>query len=110
MVGGGEVAAHQSSRNEGNVSGIAVISGDGRWSLGDLDLRQFDGCGLCQQAGRNGVPLPLTLRPSRCELSSMAVQCSGRSPQPAGSGYRDRVVFPPAGGESSASSLGLTVN
>ena len=26
----GEAAAHQSSRNEGNVSGIAVISGDGR--------------------------------------------------------------------------------
>ena len=30
VVGGGEVIAHQSSRNEGNVSGIAVISGDGR--------------------------------------------------------------------------------
>ena len=28
VAGGGEVAAHQSSRNEGDVSGIAVISGD----------------------------------------------------------------------------------
>ena len=30
VVGAGEVAAHQSSRNEGNVSGVAVISGVGR--------------------------------------------------------------------------------
>ena len=49
-------------------------------------------------------------RPPRCEVSSRAVQCSGRSHQLSGSGYRDRVVSPPTGGESSASSLGLTVN
>ena len=49
-------------------------------------------------------------RPPRCEVSSRAVQCSGRSPQPAGSGYRDRVVSPPAGGKGSASLLGLTVS
>ena len=46
VVGGGEVASHQSSRNEGDVSGIAVISGGGRWSSGDRDVRQLDGCGL----------------------------------------------------------------
>ena len=39
-----------------------------------------------------------------------AVQCSGRSPQPLGSDYRDRVFSPPAGGERSASALGLTVD
>ena len=48
--------------------------------------------------------------PPRCEVSTRAVQCSGRSPQPSGSGYRDRVVSPPTGGERFASSLGLTVD
>ena len=117
MVGAGEVAGHQSSRNEGIVSSIAVISGVGRRSPCDLD-----GGGLRQQAGRDGLPLPLLVgqpasevvgesrRPPRCEVSSRAVQCSGRSPHPSGSGYRHRVVSPPAGGESSASSLGLAVD
>ena len=121
VVGAGEVAAHQSSRNEGIVSGIAVISGVGRWSPCDRDVRQLDG-GLHQQAGRDGLPLPLLIgqpssevvgesrRPPRCEVSARAAQCSGRSPQPSGSGYRDRVVSPLAGGERSASSLGLAVN
>ena len=59
VVGAGEVAAHQSSRNEGIVSGIAVISGVGRRSPCDRDVRQLDGCGLRQQAGRDGLPLPL---------------------------------------------------
>ena len=38
VVGGGAVAAHQSSRNEGDVSGIAVISGDGTGSSCDHDV------------------------------------------------------------------------
>ena len=59
MVGAGEVAAHQSSRNEGNVSGVAVISGVGRQSPCDRDVRQLDCCGLRQQAGQYGLPLPL---------------------------------------------------
>ena len=59
VVGAGEVAAHQSSRNEGIVSGIAVISGVGRRSPCDRDVRQLDGCDLRQQAGRDGLPLPL---------------------------------------------------
>ena len=37
-VVGGEVAAHQSSRDEGTVSGIAVISGGGHRSLCDCDV------------------------------------------------------------------------
>ena len=59
VVGAGEVAAHQSSRNEGNVSGVAVISGVSRHFLCDRDVQQLDGCGLCQQAGRDGLLLPL---------------------------------------------------
>ena len=101
VVRGGEVVAHQPSRDGGNVSGIAVISAGGRQSLGDHDVRQLNGCGLCQQAGWYGVPLPLLVgqspsevdgesrRPPRCEVSTGSVQCPGRSPQPSGSGYRD---------------------
>ena len=122
VVAVGEVAARRSSQDEGIVSGIAVISGVGRWSPCDCDVRQLDGGGLRQQAGQDGLPLPLLVgqpasevdgesrRPPRCEVSTRAVQCSGRSHQPSGSGYRDRVVSPPVGGERSASSLGLTVD
>ena len=46
VVGGGEGAAYQSFRDEGNVSGIAVISGGGHWSSCDRDVRQLDRCGL----------------------------------------------------------------
>ena len=48
LVGAGEVAAQQSPRNEGNVSGVAVISGVGRRSPCDRNVRHFDGCGLRQ--------------------------------------------------------------
>ena len=119
MVGPGEVVAHQSPGNEGIVSRLAVIPGVGRKSPCDSDVRQLDGCGLRQQAGRDGLPSPLLVgqsasevdgdsrRPPRRQVSSRAVQCSGRSPQPSGSGYRDRVVSPPSGGERPASPLGL---
>ena len=122
VVRGGEVAAHQSSRNEGDVSGIAVISGGGRGSSCDRDVRQLDCCGVRQHAGWDGLPLPLLVGqpasevdgesrpPPRCAVSSRAVQCFGRSPRPLGSGYRDRVISPPAGGEGSPSSLGLAVD
>ena len=56
VVGTGEVAAHQSPGNEGFVSGIAVIPGVGRRSPCDRDVRQLDGGGLRQQAGRDGLP------------------------------------------------------
>ena len=122
VVGAGEVTAHQSSRNEGIVSGIAVISGVGRRSPCNRDVCQLDGGGLHQQAWRDCLPILLLVgqpasevdgesrRSPRCEVSTRAVQCSGPSPQPSGSGYRDRMVSPPAGGESSALSLGLTDN
>ena len=122
VVGVGEVAAHQSSQNEGSVSGIAIISGVGRRSPCDSDVWQLDSCGLRQQAGRDGLLFPLLVGqpscevdgesrcPPRCEVSTRAVQCSGRSPRPLGSGYRDQVVSPPADGERSASALGLIIN
>ena len=121
VVGAGEVVTHQSSRNEGNVFGIAVISGGGHQSSCDRNVRQLYSCGLRQQAGQDGVPLPLLVgqsssevgresrHPPRCEVFTRAVQCSGRSPQPLGSGHKDRVVSPPAGGNRSASCLGLPV-
>ena len=121
VFGAGEVAAHQSSRNEGIVSGIAVISRVGHRSPCDRNVRQLDGGGLRQQAGWDGLPFPLLVgqpasevdgesrRPPQCEVSTRSVQCSGRSPQPSGSGYRDRVASPPAGGEGPSSLLGLAV-
>ena len=107
--------------DEGNVFGIAVISGGGHRSSCDCDVQQLDSFGLRQEAGQDGVPLPLlvgqspsevdgeSLRPPRCVVVTRAVQCSGRSAQPSGSCYRDRVVSPPAGGERSASRLVLLV-
>ena len=89
VVGTGEIAAHQSSGNEGIVSGIAVISGVGRWSPCDRDVQQLDSCGLRQEAGWDGLPFLLLIgqppsevngtsrRPPRCEVSTRAVQCSG---------------------------------
>ena len=61
VVGGGAVAAHQSFRNKGDASGIAVILGDGRRSSCDHDVQHLYGCGVCQQAGRDGHPLPLLI-------------------------------------------------
>ena len=63
MVGGGTVVVHQSPQDEGHVFGVAVLSGDSHRLFGDCDVQQFDGCGLCQQAGRNGVR-------SLCSLTS----------------------------------------
>ena len=103
-VVGVEVAAHQSSQNESFVSGTAVISGVGRRSPCDRDMRHLDGGGLHQQTGRDGLLFPLLVgqpasevdresrHPPRRQVSTRAVQCSGRSPQLSGSGYRDRVV------------------
>ena len=59
VVRAGEVAEHQSSGNEDFVSGIAVISGVRRRLPCDHAVRQLDGGGLCQQAGRDGLPSPL---------------------------------------------------
>ena len=69
VVGAGAVAAHQSFRDEGNVFGIAVILEGGHRSSCDRDVRQLDGCGLRQQAGRDGVPLPLLIGQSPSEVN-----------------------------------------
>ena len=68
MVRGEEVAAHQSSQDEDNVSGIAVISGGDHRSWCDCDAQQLNGSGLRQQAGRNGVSLPLLIGHSSSEV------------------------------------------
>ena len=47
--------------------------------------------------------------PPRYGISARVVLCSGESPQPSGSGYRGRVVSPPASGDLSAARLGLPV-
>ena len=55
VVGPGEVAAHQSSRNEGSFlrpSGISICHRSSRNS----DERQFDGRGVRQQARGHGFP------------------------------------------------------
>ena len=59
VVGAREVAAHQSSGNESNVSGIVVFSGVGRRLPCDRDVRQLDGSGLRQLAGQDGLLFPL---------------------------------------------------
>ena len=79
VVGAGEVATHPSSQNEGIVSGIAVISRFGRRSSFDSDVRQLDGCGLRQQAGRYGVPLPLLVGQSPSEVDGESLSLRGES-------------------------------
>ena len=107
VVGPGEVAAHQSSRDEGTVLGSAGISRRHHWPSRDGDVRQLDGCGVRQQARGYGLPCPMLIdqppsemdgesrQPSRCEVSSRSVQCPGRSPQPLRASCRDRVVSSP---------------
>ena len=110
VVGVGEVAAHQSSRNEGIVSGIAVVSGVGHRLSCDRDVRQLDGGVFSHPllVGQLASEVDGESRcPPQCEVSPRAVQCSGRSPQPSGSCYRDRVVSLPSGCERPASLLGL---
>ena len=94
MVGPGEVAAHQSSRDEGAVLGPSVVSRRCRRSSRDSDVRQLDGRGVRQQARGHGFPGPMLVgqppsemdgesrHPSRCEVSARTSQCPGRSPQP----------------------------
>ena len=94
VVGPGEVAAHQSSQDEGAVLGPSVVSRRCHRSSCDSDVRQLDGCGVRQQARGHGFPGPMLVdqppsemdgesqHPSRCEVSSRTSQCPGRSPQP----------------------------
>ena len=117
-----EVAAHQSSRNEGSFLRHSGIPRRCHRTFRDGDVRQLDGRGVCQQARRHRIPGSVLAdqppsemdrefrRPSRCEVSSRASQCPGRSSKPLRASHRDRVVSPPSGGEITASrnpSIGL---
>ena len=59
VVRPGEVVAHQSSRNEGPLSGSSGFSGRCQRSSCDRDVRQLHGCGVRQQTGGHGFPGPL---------------------------------------------------
>ena len=122
VVRPGEVAAHQSSRNEGPVSGSSGISRRCQRSPCDRDVRQLHGCGVRQQTGGHGFPGPVFVdqlpsemdgefpRPSRCEVSARREQRPGRCSQPSRASCGDRVVSPPSGGESTSSCVGQSVN
>ena len=122
MVRPGEVAAHQSSRNEGSFLRPSGIPRRCHRSSRDSGVQQPDGRGVRQQARGHGFPgsmlvdqLPSEMdgefrHPSRCEVSSRTSQCPGRSPQPSQASSRDRVVSPPSGGEVTASCLGQSVD
>ena len=121
VVRPGEVAAHQSSRNEGPVPGSSGISRCQR-SPCDRDVRQLHGCCVRQQTGGHGFPGPVFVdqppsemdgefrRPSRCEVSARREQRPGRCSQPLRASCRDRVVSPPSGGEVTSSCVGQSVN
>ena len=122
VVGPGEVAAHQSSRDEGAVLGPSVVSRRCHRSSRDSDVRQLDDRDVRQQARGHGFPGSMLVgqppsemdgasrHPSRCEVSSRTSQCPGRSPQPSRASRRDRVVSSPSGGEVTASRLGQSVD
>ena len=118
----GEVAAHQSSRNEGPVPGSSGISGRCHQSPCDSDVRQLDSSGVRQQTRGHGFPGPVFAdqppsemdgefrRPSRCEVSTRREQRPGRSSQPSLASCRDRVVSPPSGGEIAFLRVGQSVD
>ena len=122
VVRPGEVAAHQSFRNEGPLPGSSGISGRCHWSSRDSDVRQLDGRGVRQQTRGHGFPGPVFVdqppsemdgefrRPSRCEVSTRREQRSGRYSQPSWASCRDRVVSPSSGGEITASCVGQSVD
>ena len=104
VVRPGEVVAHQSSRNEGPLSGSSGFLRRCSRSPCDRDVRQLHGCGVRQQTGGHGVQVPMFVdqppsemdgefrRPSRCEVSTRRVQRPGRCSQPSRASCRDRVV------------------
>ena len=122
VVRPGEVAAHQSSRNEGSFLRPSGIPRRCHRSSRDSDVRQLDGRGVRQQARGHGFPGPMLVGqppsemdgefryPSRCEVSTRTSQCPGRCPQLSQASSRDRVVSPPSGGEVTASCLGQSVD
>ena len=117
-----EVVAHQSSRNEGPLSGSSGFSRRCSRSPCDCDVRQLHGCGVRQQTGGHGFQVPVFVdqppsemdgefrRPSRFEVSTRRVQRPGRCSQPSRASCGDRVVSPPSGGEGTSSCVGQSVN
>ena len=117
-----EVAAHQSSRNEGSFLRPSGIPRRCHRSSRDSDVRQLDGRGVRQEARGHGFPSSMLVgqppsemdgefrHPSRCEVSTMTSQCPGGCPQPSRASSRDRVVSPLSGGEVTASCLGQSVD
>ena len=122
VVRPGEVAAHQSSRNEGPVPGSSGISGRSHRSPCDCDVRQLDSSGVRQQTRGHGFPGPVFAdqppsemdgefrRPSRCEVSTRQEQRPGRSSKPSWESCRDIVVSPPSGGEVTSSLVRQSVD
>ena len=122
VVRPGEVVAHQSSRNEGPLSGSSGFSRRCSRSPCDRDVRQLHGCGVRQQTGGHGFQVPVFVdqppsemdgefrRPSRCEVSTRRVQRAGRCTQPSRASCGDRMVSPPSGGEGTSSCVGQSVN
>ena len=110
VVRPGEVAAHQSSRNEGCFLRPSGIPRRCHRSSHDSDVRQLDGRGVRQQARGYGFPGSMLVgqppsemdgefrHPSQCKVSTRTRQCPGRCPQPSRASSRDRVVSPPSGG------------
>ena len=122
VVRPGEVAAHQSSRNEGSFRRPSGIPRRCHRSSRDSDVRQLDGRGVPQQSRGHGFPGSVLVdqppsemdgefrHPSRCEVSTRTGQRPGRRPQPSRASSRNRVVFPPSVGEVTASCLGQSVD
>ena len=122
VVRPGEVVTHQSSRNEGPLSGSSGFSRRCSRSSCDRDVRQLHGCSVRQQTGGHGLQVPVFVdqppsemdggfrRPSRCEVSTRRVQRPGRCSQPSRASCRDRVVSPPSGGEGTSSCVGQSIN
>ena len=122
VVGPGEVAAHQSSRNESSFLRPSDIPRRCHRSSCDSDVRQLDSRGVRQQARGHGFPGFMFVdhppsemdgefrHPSRCEVSSRTGQCPGGSPQPSQASCGDRVVSPSSGGEVTASCLGQSID
>ena len=122
VVRPGEVAAYQSSRNEGSFLRPSDIPRRCHRSSCNSDVRQLDGRGVRQQARGHGFTGSMLVgqppsemdgefrHPSRCKVSTRTSQCPGRCPQPLRASSKDRVVSPPSGGEVTASCLGQSVN
>ena len=68
VVRPGEVVAHQSSRNEGPLSGSSGFSRRYQRSPCDRDVRQRHGCGVRQQTGGHGFPGPVFVDQTPSEM------------------------------------------